>query len=46
MPMMAEDFVNATSFKSGLIMSLEKHCLQIGLQVLSDILSGIPPVLN
>jgi len=46
MPMMAEDFVNVMSFKNGLIMSLERHYLEIALQVLSNIFSGNPHVLN
>jgi hypothetical protein len=37
MPMMAEDFVNVMSCKNGLIMSLERHYLQIPLQVLSEV---------
>lgn len=46
MPMMAEDFVNVMSFKNVLIMSLERHYLQIPLQVLTHIFSGNPHVLN
>jgi hypothetical protein len=46
MPMMAEDFVHIMSFKNGLIMSLERHYLQIPLQVLSNIFSGNPHALN